>query len=86
MNEIAIGSIVVSTAGRDEGNAYIVVSQSGDFVSLADGKARTMANLKKKRIKHLKPTGIKVEAIADKLNTNKKVFDSEIYSAIKKSM
>lgn len=86
MKEISIGSIVVSTAGRDEGNRYIVISMSGDFVELSDGKVRTLSHLKKKRIKHIESTGIISESIAEKLKSNKKVFDSEIYSTIKKSM
>ncbi len=87
MKEIPIGSIVISTAGRDIDNKYIVIGiVDKDYVLVADGKGRTMQHPKKKRIKHLKETMIVCDIIADKIKAEHKVFDSEIFSILKKSM
>ena len=61
---IEIGSIVVSLAGRDEGRRFIVIQEvDDDFVMVANGQLRTMDRLKKKRRKHLKPTGREEEKL-----------------------
>lgn len=50
------GAIVLSTAGHDAGNAYVVMKCGGEFVFLADGKRRLMDKPKKKRLKHVADT------------------------------
>lgn len=55
-----IGSVVVSTAGRDKGGWFAVVSLEGEFAFLADGKARKLVNPKKKKRKHLQETNMSV--------------------------
>jgi ribosomal protein L14E/L6E/L27E len=83
-NNFEIGDIVLSKAGRDCGKVYII-SQivDKDFVMLVDGNFKKLINPKKKRVKHLKHSGIKINTIAEKLLSGKKVFDTEVYSAIK---
>ena len=50
-----VGDIVVSLAGHDTGDAFIVISEvSADFVLIADGKSRTLENPKLKRKRHLR--------------------------------
>jgi hypothetical protein len=51
--------------------------------SEVDGNFKKLINPKKKRVKHLNNSGIKVQSIAEKLLSDKKVFDTEVYSAIK---
>ncbi|MBQ8089067.1 MAG: RNA-binding protein, partial [Clostridia bacterium] len=59
---IVTGSVVRSLAGRDQGRLFVVIQEiDDDFVYVANGKLRTMDRLKKKRRKHLKPTGTIVE-------------------------
>lgn len=53
MKDIQVGSIVMSMAGRDKGNYYIVVSKQKGFVDIVDGYAKTIEKPKKKNIKHL---------------------------------
>lgn len=57
-----IGDIVISLKGHDKNRAFIVVAQvNADFVLIADGKSRSMANPKLKRIRHLRvaqPSGL----------------------------
>jgi len=51
-----VGQLVVSTAGRDTGELYVVVGQlSPTMVLVADGRRRKLANPKRKNIRHLRP-------------------------------
>lgn len=52
-----VGDIVVSLAGHDKGDAFVVTSVVSDtFVLIADGKARTVERPKLKRKRHLRVT------------------------------
>ena len=42
-----------SKAGRDKGTLYVVIRTEGDYVYAADGAARKLDRLKKKKIKHV---------------------------------
>lgn len=53
MKDIEVGNIVLSIAGRDKGNYYVVVEKQGNFVNIVDGYAKTLEKPKKKNIKHL---------------------------------
>ena len=82
---IEIGSVVRSLAGRDSGRLFVVTAfVDEDFVLVANGRLRTMEHLKKKRRKHLKPTGRRLEELADRLSAGEKVEDHEIRSWLKK--
>ena len=85
MNEydIRVGSVVLSTQGRDKGMYFLVVSVGKGFVFLADGGMRKLNAPKKKNVKHVSFSGVMLEAIAEKLATGKKVFDSEVKSALR---
>jgi len=84
-NNIEIGSLVLATAGRDEGYYFVVIGKpSQDYVLIVNGDNRTLSSPKKKKIKHLESMDIIFDNIAEKINQNKKIFDSEIYSVIKK--
>ena len=50
MNEcdMRVGSIVLSTQGRDKGNYFLVVAVEKGFVYLADGGMRKLSQPKKK--------------------------------------
>lgn len=53
--EISPGNIALSLKGRDKGNIYLIIELiNPEFVLLADGDKRKMANPKLKRVKHLK--------------------------------
>ena len=76
---VEIGSIVISKAGRDEGRRFLVVGEvDDDFVMVANGDLRKMDRQKKKRRKHLKPTGAKVEAVAKRLAEGRSIEDHEL--------
>ena len=82
---IELGSIVISKAGRDEGRLFIVVQEvDADFVMVVNGQLRKMDRLKKKRRKHLKPTGTVVEELRTRISEGKPVEDHEVRSWLKK--
>ena len=79
MQNIQIGHIVYSTAGRDEGRKFIVLSIiDNNYVYISDGDLRKVSKPKKKKFKHLKSTGIVADTIKGKLLSNIKVEDFEI--------
>ena len=76
---IEIGSFVISKAGRDQGRLFLVVGEvDDDFVMVANGALRKMDRQKKKRRKHLKPTGRTAEALRQRLSQGKPVEDHEL--------
>jgi len=80
-----VGSVAVSTAGRDKDNTYMIYSFiDANYVYLVDGRTKKTANPKKKKLKHLKLTGDELTAIAKKIIANKIVHDAEIVSALRK--
>lgn len=86
MNKIKAlpGGIALSTQGRDEGRYYLikeVLPQS--YVLVCDGEFKKLSSPKKKSLKHLKLLPARAEAIGEKLANGSRVFDSEVYSALK---
>ena len=82
---ISVGSVVYSRAGRDAGIFFLVVEVvDDDFVKICDGDVRKLAKPKLKKIKHLKNTGEILDGIGEKLLNNVKVYDAEIYSALRR--
>ena len=76
---VELGSIVISKAGRDQGRRFLVVGEADDdFVMVADGGLRKMDRQKKKRRKHLKPTGQVVWAVAQRLADGRPIEDHEL--------
>lgn len=84
-HNIKVGSVVLSTAGHDSGNYFVVLEvENEDFVKICDGKNRTLEKPKRKKIKHLKDTFLILDEIAEKLNANKVVHNKNIQTALKK--
>jgi ribosomal protein L14E/L6E/L27E len=53
-----LGSIAVSTAGRDKGRTCIIVGVLDErYVLIADGRKRKIEKPKKKKMKHIRPVG-----------------------------
>lgn len=82
--QLEIGSVVVSNMGRDKDGFFMVVGLlDEDYVLISDGCTRKLSKPKKKNIRHLIFGGIVLESIAVKMKENKKVFDSELKSALR---
>ena len=57
------GMLARSKAGHDEGRVYIIADTDDSYVYLADGRIRTLDNLKKKKKKHVQPVCRKYDII-----------------------
>ena len=76
---VEVGGVVLSKAGRDRGRMFLVIEEvDDDFVMVANGDTRKMDHLKKKRRRHLKPTGHTVQALRDRLAEGLTVQDHEL--------
>lgn len=82
MLEINIGDIVESTKGRDAGLIFVVFNKEKEYAYLVNGKNRTIKQPKKKKFKHIRPTGHKSVLLQEKFLSNAKVLDSEIRKTI----
>ena len=83
-NDVDLCSVVFSIKGRDTGVCYAVVGyKDATTVWVSDGFKHKLAQPKLKNIRHLKFEGAVLTAIAEKLVENKKVFDSELRSALR---
>lgn len=79
MLDIYPACIVKSTAGRDKGLYFIVTDVVDDkYVLLCDGDLRRIDKPKRKKVKHLKPTGICVEYLREKISSGSKVTNADI--------
>lgn len=84
-NKFKIGSVVLSTAGHDSGNYFVVVEvHSEDYVKIVDGKSRLLDKPKLKKVKHLKDTFLTLDEIAEKLMNGEVVHNKNIQTALKK--
>ncbi len=70
------GSVVKSTAGRDQGGYYVAVEAEDRFVFIADGKERKLEKPKRKNVKHISPTRYVIDT-ADLTNKKLKRLLSE---------
>ena len=77
-----LGTVVLSTQGRDKGASYIIVGFDNDKILVADGKYKLLAKPKIKNVLHLKSTNIQDQEIATKLSQNQKINDQMIYHAL----
>lgn len=85
--EIGIGDIVYSKAGRDAGHIFVVCGIiDRTFVFVADGKLRKIEKPKRKRIKHLKPTGLVLDEIKNKVQRGMKIGNADIRRALEYEM
>ncbi|NLL19265.1 MAG: RNA-binding protein [Clostridia bacterium] len=86
MVELEPGQLVLSTAGRDQGRAFLVLgfeeTHHGTFVYVADGKYRKVHRPKRKNIKHLKATKLKEQEISNRLKTGSAVSNAELKKAV----
>ena len=76
--EIDKSSLVVSKAGRDQGQLFYVVDADEQYVYLADGKSRRLEKPKRKKRKHIEQIPRTESRIAEKIRNGEKVLNSEL--------
>lgn len=82
--DIHPGEFVYAAKGRDTGKCFIVISCEDNYLYLCDGKSRKVSNPKKKKIKHVEPTGKNDEFIVNRLAQVGKLTNKEVrYSLVR---
>ena len=76
--DLTIADVVISTAGRDQGKLFYVLEADDVFLTLADGKGRTIEKPKRKKRKHTKKVLRSETRVAEKLRAGDKVLNSEL--------
>ena len=75
---IYVSDVVVSTAGRDEGEWFYVIGEDQDCLMLANGKDRPLDKPKRKKRKHVEKVLRSETRVADKLRLGDKVLNGEL--------
>ena len=76
--DLTIADVVISTAGRDAGTLFYVLEADEIWLSLANGKDRTIEKPKRKKRKHTNKVLRSETRVAEKLRTGDKVLNSEL--------
>lgn len=76
--EVDKSSLVVSKAGRDQGQLFYVIDADEKYVYLADGKSRRLEKPKRKKRKHIEQIPRTESRIAEKIRNGEKVLNSEL--------
>ena len=75
---IFVSDVVVSTAGRDQGDLFYVINEDANYLMLANGKDRTLEKPKRKKRKHVQKVLRSETRVAEKLIHGDKVLNSEL--------
>ena len=76
--DLTIADVVVSTAGRDEGKLFYVLEADDTYLTLVNGKDRTIEKPKRKKRKHTNKVLRSETRVAAKLRNGDKVLNSEL--------
>ena len=76
--DIVISDVVVSTAGRDQGDWFYVIDEDQTFLFLANGKDRTLDKPKRKKRKHVQKVLRSETRVAEKIRSGNKVLNGEL--------
>ena len=82
MVEAHTADIVLSLTGRDKGRLMLVMAEEGDFLLLANGRARRAESPKRKRRKHVSYQGPSDGRTARKLLESGRLTNSDIRKAL----
>ena len=78
ISDFIISDVVVSTAGRDKGKLFYVIGTDPVYLTLANGKDRTLEKPKRKKRKHIQKVLRSETRVAEKLRQGDKVLNSEL--------
>ena len=76
--DIIISDVVVSTAGRDQGQLFYVIGTDEMFLFLVNGKDRTLDKPKRKKRRHVQKVLRSETRFAVKLKNGGKVLNGEL--------
>lgn len=72
------GHVVISRAGRDAGQCYVVLSLCGFRVAVADGMRRRIQNPKHKNVKHLRLVADPDPELERRFSGGERITDADI--------
>ncbi len=75
---LSIADVVESTAGRDAGMLFYVIDLDDSYLTLVNGKDRTLEKPKRKKRKHARKVLRSETRVAEKLRSGDKVLNSEL--------
>ncbi len=73
------GAVVISKAGRDKGNFFVVLRSEDNYAYIADGNLRRVDRPKKKKLRHLQLTNYVSQRI---LGSEQEITNSEVRKAL----
>ena len=76
--DISKSDVVLSVAGHDKGMLFYVIDTDGVYVSLANGKERTVEKPKRKKIKHVRKLPRENSLLAEKIRSGEPLLNSEL--------
>ncbi len=76
--EFMIADVVISLAGRDAGTLYYVIEADDMYLSLVNGKGRSLEKPKRKKRRHAQKVLRSETRVAQKLRAGDKVLNSEL--------
>ena len=76
--DFMIADVVLSKAGRDAGALYYVIGADDVYLTLANGKDRSLEKPKRKKYKHTRKVLRSETRVAEKLRSGDKVLNSEL--------
>ena len=76
--DITISDVVVSTAGRDQGDWFYVIDADPIYLFLANGKDRQLDKPKRKKRKHVQKVLRSETRVAVKIKSGDKVLNGEL--------
>ena len=76
--DLTIADVVVSTAGRDAGKLFYVLETDDVWLTLVNGKDRSIEKPKRKKSKHTRKVLRSETRVAAKLRNGDKVINSEL--------
>ena len=77
-SDIIVSDVVVSRAGRDQGEWFYVIDADDTYLLLVNGKDRPLDKPKRKKRKHAQKVLRSETRVADKLRLGDKVLNSEL--------
>ena len=80
--DFEIGHVVRSAAGHDRGDLFMIIGIDGDYLLLADGKARQTDAPKRKKKKHVHREGVSASPAALRLLKGERAGNNEIRRAL----
>ena len=78
LSDLNIADVVMSTAGRDQGKLFYVIGTDPVYLTLANGKDRTLEKPKLKKRKHIQKVLRSETRVAETLRPGDKVLKSEL--------